>query len=576
MLHPEVEDILGPRDVHWPPKGATLNGTLKRGWDSGDPKGFNWVVVNDGTLQEWVETYANPSLAGRNKWTDPDKWHGELACRIEITDDYKTYTVYLKQGVKWHKPSGIDLKDPRYQWLDKEHELTAEDFVFAAEMLKNPQVENGFLKNYYEDLEKVEAIDKYTFVVHWKKKTYQSISFTLQLPPLAKFLFGYAEDGRPFPKETVGLRLNQHWYNNKGFMGAGAYQMTEYKPGSHMTFARNEEFLGEKPAIKEIRYPIYTDRALNALKLKSGELNFSELHPGQYREEYFDWQSKPKNTWPKNNPFLNGTITCERVRAPVYRYLGWNAELPLFKDRRVRWAMSHALNREDILEKIFVGLGEQISGPFMPWTGRADETIKPPKYDLDRSRELLAEAGWKDTDGDGLVDKVIDGKKTPFSFTMLVYGNKPAYSALANVLKEDLLKVGVKMDISTVEWSLMQKKMEEKNFEAYTGGWGAPWESDPFQIWHSSQADVPKGSNRVGFRNKEVDRLIEALRDTFEQEKRKEMYKQIHRILHEEQPYTFFFVQKYVYCWRNDVKGVRFSKDRPAEDYQPWWVSTAL
>jgi ABC-type transport system substrate-binding protein len=158
---------------------------------------------------------------------------------------------------------------------------------------------------------------------------------------------------------------------------------------------------------------------------------------------------------------------------------------------------------------------------------------------------------------------------------MLVYGSRQEYTALANILKDDLLRIGVKMNIDAAEWSLMQKRMEEKNFDAYTGGWGSPWESDPYQVWHSSQADIPKGSNRVGFRNKEADAVIEKLRDTFDRAERVRLSHQFHRIVHDEQPYTFLFDEKSVYCAWNEVKGVVFSKVRPIPNSLPWWVARA-
>lgn len=575
VLHPNVENFLKPRGIEWPPEGAGMNGVLKRGWPSGDPKGFNWMVENAAELNELVANYADLQIAFRNKWTNPVEWYGGAACRVEITDDYKTYTIYLRKGLKWHKPSGIDLQDPRYAWLNKEHELTSEDFVFSAKVLVNPQVENGFMKSYFQELDKVEAVDKHTFVVRWKKKTYQSLDQTMSgLKPLPEFLYGYTENGQPIPPETLGLRFNQHWYNNKGYVGVGPYRMTEYKPGVHMKFVRNDDFPGDKPAIKELVYPIYTDSTLSVLKLKSGELNFASLRPGQYREEVLDWQNKPKASWPKNNPFLNGQIECAAIFSPSFRYIGWNMDKPLFKDRRVRAAMTHAFNRQQIIDKVFQGLGEIVSGDAAPGSPNNDPTIRPLPFDLARSRALLAEAGWKDSDGDGLVDRVIDGKRTPLEFSLLIYAGSPEWSALANIFKEDLLKVGVKLTVASVEWSVMQKRMDEKSFDAFTSGWLMDYESDPYQIWHSSQADEPKGSNRVGFRNKEADQIIEKLRETFAPEERQTLLRRLHRILHEEQPYAFFMYQKGVYCWRSEVKNVVFAKDRPITDSSPWWVAT--
>jgi ABC-type transport system substrate-binding protein len=127
VLHPEVEDFLGTKDTRWPPEGATTNGVYKYGWYFGDPKGFNPLVENAADLQDYILHYVASPIAERTRWTNPNTWFGVAACRVEITDDYKEYTIYLRKGIKWHKPGGVDLSNPRYKWLDKEHELTAED-----------------------------------------------------------------------------------------------------------------------------------------------------------------------------------------------------------------------------------------------------------------------------------------------------------------------------------------------------------------------------------------------------------------------------------------------------------------
>jgi ABC-type transport system substrate-binding protein len=128
------------------------------------------------------------------------------------------------------------------------------------------------------------------------------------------------------------------------------------------------------------------------------------------------------------------------------------------------------------------------------------------------------------------------------------------------------------MNVTEAEWSLMQKRMEDREFEAYSGAWSMPWESDPYQIWHSSQADQAQSSNRIGFRNKEADALIEELRRTFEKEDRIKLYHRIHRILFEEQPYTFFYSPKSVFAWWDRVKRVEFSEVRPHDNILPWYL----
>jgi peptide/nickel transport system substrate-binding protein len=266
-------------------------------------------------------------------------------------------------------------------------------------------------------------------------------------------------------------------------------------------------------------------------------------------------------------------LSCETSDYPAFSYIGWNADKPLFSDRKVRTAMTLALDRKRLVETVFVGLGSVACGPYLPSRGHLDPELKPLPFDLERARSLLNEAGWSDTDGDGLLDKVLSGRRTPFEFTLLIFGGSSEYTSLANVFKEDLLKLGVRMKIEAAEWSLMQKRMDEKKFDAFTGAWGLSWDADPYQIWHSSQADVPKGSNRVGFRNAEADQLIEKLRETFEPEARTKLFRQLHRIIYHAQPYTFLRVVKAAYCWSREVEGVVFAKAQPITDSNPWWVT---
>ena len=576
VLHPEVKDFFSPKATHWPPPGAKTNGLIVWDWFSGDPKGFNPVIETSADLRDKLRSYIEAGLGQRNRWTDPDQYYGDLAWRVEVTEDYKVFTFYLRQGVQWHPVSGVDLTSPRYAWLNKDHELTAHDFVFYFDMLMHPQVQNGFIKNYFEQLESWKALDDYTFQVRWKRTEAGNVEQTLLVTPLPRFLYAYSEDGTPIPEATLGQAFNQHWYNNRGLVGTGPYRMREYVPGSHITLERNEKYFGETPAIKTVRYSMYTDRTQTVLKLKSGELSFGQLRTGQYREEVQRFAGLPEAQRPKDSPFLNGLIQCDVVEQLSYQYIGWNAELPMFADRRVRTAMTLATNRFEIVDKVFSGLGSVARGPFLESTGYLAPDVKPLPFDLKRAAALLAEAGWADSDGDGLLDKAdAAGKRTSFEFTLLIQNNSPEWASAANVIKEDLLSIGVKMGVESAEFGTLLKRLDDKQFQAYVGGWAMLWSTDPYQIWHSSQASVPKGSNRVGFRNPQADQLIEQLRVTLDRAKRTELLRAFHRIVHEEQPYTFMYTPKIPYCHKNTIKGVTFAKERPVADFQLWWSEQA-
>lgn len=575
VRHPEVENYLKPKETRWPSPDAKTDGLLAAGWSSGDPKGFNPLLENSLDLRV-LENYVACGVAAQNRWTDPSKWYGDMAWRVEVTDDFKTFTVYLREGVEWHPVSGVDRASPRFAWLNETRKVTADDFVFYLDMLMHPDVQNGFAKNYYAELESWKALDEHTFEVRWKKKQALNLEQTLALAPLPKFLFASNEDGTPIPKETVGLRFNQHWYNNKGIVGCGPYRFAEYTPGVRIRLERNENYYGDKPAIREIRYPIYTDAALTLLKLKSGEINFGGLRPSQYQEEVLRFRDLPESARPKDSQFFNGQIGCEEVDRPAFFYVGWNADKPMFADKRVRRAMTVALNRQQIVDKVFVGLGRVARGPYMETTPYNSPEITPLPFDKAQAAALLKEAGWEDTDGDGLLDHAPfqgGGRRVPFEFTLLIVASSPEWASAANIFKEDLLSIGVKLNVETAEWSLMQKRMDEKKFDAFVGGWALGWSVDLYQIWHSSQADIPKGSNRIGFRNARADQIIDTLRVTLEDDKRVELLREFHRIVHDEQPYTFVLIPRTPYCHRNVLHDVIYAKTNPVTDSSPWWSS---
>lgn len=540
------------------PADAKQGGTLRR-YMSATPKGFNWLTENGADVQE-VMTYVHNSFASRDK-ENPDKWVPELAYKIEINDDNTVYTIHLRKGVYWHVPN-VDFSDPQHAWLKEPRELTAEDCVFYFQMIKNPKVQAGAIKNYFKDMEKAEVVDKYTFKVIWKKKVHQSKSATIGGIPLPKWLYTKTEDGEDIPEATLGTKFNNHWASRYP-VGTGPYKLTKIETDKRLVLARNEDYWGVKPPITEIEYEIVKDPNTAYRETKAGQLDLTMLPPPVYKREILDGGPQ--------SPFKKGELKYRVVDRPVYYYFGWNADSKLFSDRRVRTAMTHALNRKGIIDNVLAGLGKPLTGPYLPGHPANNPEVEIYKFDLDKARALLEEAGWKDTDGDGVREKTIDGKEIEFRFTMLAY-DKPTARSYLSVFKEDLRKIGVIMTPEPVDWALMQKKMDERKFDAFTGGWGLGWEIDPYQIWHSSQADVPKGSNRVGFRNKRADEIIEKLRVTFDDQKRLDLLHEFHMILHKEQPYTFFYQRKDAFAWQPRVKNVEFQKLRPQDLSLPWWI----
>lgn len=220
-----------------------------------------------------------------------------------------------------------------------------------------------------------------------------------------------------------------------------------------------------------------------------------------------------------------------------YNYIGLNLALPLFQDRRVRVALSHLVDRKRILRDVYRGLARAVSGSFFMDSAAYDKSIPPYPFDVEKAKTLFSEAGWKDTDGDGILDK----NGVPFQFTLMFPGANPNYLKIAPILKEDMAKAGVRLELLSLEWSVVVQRIEQRKFEASMLGWTTPLTSDPYQLWHSANAAIPGSSNYISFANPDADRLIEKIRTTFDDAERNRAYHRFHRLLHEEAPYLFLF-----------------------------------
>jgi peptide/nickel transport system substrate-binding protein len=236
-----------------------------------------------------------------------------------------------------------------------------------------------------------------------------------------------------------------------------------------------------------------------------------------------------------NSKKFNDQFYKLKYFTPNYNYIGWNSQREFFLDKRVRQAMTMLINREEILQKLLFGNAKIVTGNFYIFSKYYDSNMQPWPYDPKRARELLQEAGWLNSAGDGILRK--NGKK--FSFTFTISSGSKFAERLATILKEDLAKSGIEMNVERYEWAVFLKRIKDKEFDATALAWSLNYSSDPYQLWHSSQ--IKGGSNFCSFSNREADRIIEIARQEFDEKKREALYKRFNQILHEEQPYTFLF-----------------------------------
>jgi peptide/nickel transport system substrate-binding protein len=418
-----------------------------------------------------------------------------LAESWTISEDKLTYTFTIKKGIKWQ--DGVPF--------------TSEDIVFSYKTIMDPKVDAPQLRSYYQEIKDVEAVNEHTVKFTYARPYFLALEFCGGMPIVPKHIFEKGD----FNTHPAG----------RAPVGTGPFRFVKWTTGREVVLEKNKDYWGEKPHVNKIVFRIINDPSVALQVLKRQELDVASLTPIQ-------WEMQT------GSPDFEKNFDKFSYYTPNYSYIGWNSARPFFSDKRVRRAMTHLLNRELILNKIMFDLGAVVTNPFYINSPEYDKSIKPIPYDPAQARALLDEAGWTDHDGDGIRDK--DGVK--FAFEFLIPGGSETGEKIATILKEELEKTGIRMDIRKTEWAVFTTRLNERKFDAVTLAWSMGVESDPYQIWSSTQAE--SGSNFVGFKNAEADRLIEQARKEFDREKRIELYRKFSEIVNEEQPYTFLFCRK--------------------------------
>ncbi|HJO93287.1 MAG TPA: peptide-binding protein [Victivallales bacterium] len=515
-------------------------------------KNMNYIINNDAFVAElWSKV--NSSLAARD-YEHPEKFKPLLAEKWELSDDKLVYTIELRKGVLWH-----DFTDPVTGEKWKNVEVTSEDFKFFLQVVKNKNIDCAPIRTYYKDLERIEIISKYKFKVYWNKKYFLSESSTLGLSPLPSHLY-HSYKG-PFD----GIKFNDDYGRNKIIVGCGPYKFDRWDAGQRIILKKWDNYFGNKygaaPPIRTLVYEIIKHPNTQFQSLLSEDIDKMHLSADQWvnRTDIPEFNKNSK------------TYILDKYKYPSksYSYIGYNLKNPLFKDKNVRKALTHLVDRKKILKVVFSNLGRVVTGNFFIDSPYYDKSIKPYKFSIATAQKLLLDAGWKDNNGDGVLEK--DGK--PFKFTVLTISNSTAQEKMFPIIKEDMKKAGIVMNINKVEWSVYVQRLEKKDFDVVSLGWSMGFESDPFQIWHSSMADIMGSSNHIGFKNKKADRIIEKIRTCFDFKERVKLAHQFHELLHEEQPYTFLFCRDSLIAINNRYKNVHLFDKYPIIPEDIMWVS---
>jgi peptide/nickel transport system substrate-binding protein len=523
-----------------------------------DPEQLNPLTSNDATASEVLSFIFESLLTRDPRSLELKPYVAEE--RPTISDDKLTYTFKIRRDVRF--------QDGR--------PVTGEDVLFSIKAIKCPVVNAPFLRVYFNSLVHAELVDQYTVRLITKEPYFLNESVFGEITVLPRHYYDpenllakvtvrdLTQDPKKLPNEVkrFGDNFNKNYSRNP--MGTGPYKFESWKTGREVELIRDPNYWGNGKSgidqiyVDRVKYRIITNPDAALVTLKSGGLDFIDrLTPVQSvrgtSSERFKRQFQKLEYY-----------------VPSYSYIGWNNDHPIFGDKRVRQAMTYFTNRKQIGKTVLFGLAEVVDGPIYFFRPEYDKTLYSYPYDPKKAMELLREAGWKDSDGDGVLDKVINGKTTPFRFEFKVPSGSSTGKSVILVLQEELKRYGIAASVRELDWTIFLDDVKNHKFDAVIMAWAMPArEPDDYQVWHSSQA-ANKGSNHISYKNTRVDKILEDYRREFDPKKRIVLYQEFQRILNDEQPYTFMFVRKNVSAVERRFQGVEVY---PAGlKPQEWWV----
>ncbi|MDX9730781.1 MAG: ABC transporter substrate-binding protein, partial [Bdellovibrionales bacterium] len=381
-----------------------------------EPTTLNPITGTD-LYNQYVQAYVMDTLMNRNYETYD--WDPGLAEKVERSKDGREFTFTIRQGAKWSdgKP------------------LTVEDVKFSFDVIFDDKYNAAHLRPYYENIEKAEILGPNVIKFVTKSKFFGNFDVIANLTLVPKHVYGDAAKGSKM---------------NKTILGSGPYVLKEYRQGQSIILERNKNWWGNAVPEQRGRYNFQTirmrfDKEENLVleRLKKGELDYDALTPEAF--------SQKTNGAPWGTTVLKKQV--ENLQPKPYGYIGWNMTKDMFKDKRVRRALAHLMNRDEMNRLFRFGMSLPATGPWYQQSDYADPKVKAIAFDPKKAGEMLKAAGWTDSNKDGVLDK--GGQ--PFEFT-LFYANRDTQKYWV-LYQEDLKKAGIRMNLQLLEWNALLKNL---------------------------------------------------------------------------------------------------------------------
>jgi peptide/nickel transport system substrate-binding protein len=464
--------------------------------------------------------------------TDKDlNYVGAMAESWEFSKDCLQLTWKLRRDVKWH--------DGR--------PFTADDVMFTYQTMINPRTPTAYKEDFLA-VKHAEVVDPYTFRVTYDRPLAKAVqSWGMWMLP-KHLLEKYVGDGKL--KESP---------ENSRPIGTGPYRFQDWKSGEKVVIVANPDYYEGRPYLGRVVYRVIPSQGTIFLELKARGVDLASLTAIQYTRQ-------------TEYPAFRKAYRKYRYPSSAYTYFGFNQKDPRFADRRVRQAFAHAIDKQELIEGVLMGLAREATGPIRPGTWAYTDQVARYPYSPEKAKALLAEAGWKDN-GDGVL-RDRDGK--PFSFTIRTNQGNEERKKVAEIIQQRLGAIGVQAEIQVIEWaSFIKEFIKKKRFEAVVLGWGVGTDPDQYPVWHSSQTG-PDQLNQISYANPEVDRLLEEGRAACSQHERIKYYHRFQEVLAEDQPIVFLYFRDALPVVASRVQGVQPGPSGILYNFNEWYVPAPL
>ncbi|EIW6614907.1 ABC transporter substrate-binding protein [Clostridium perfringens] len=481
-----------------------------------DPKG-EFVPIYSSTLYDsWVNNLIFDGLISNNEKGEPVP---NVAESYEVSEDGKTYTFKLNKGIKFTNGQELTAKDVAFTFTsicDPGYDGPRMDAV--NNLVGYEEYNKGDAKS----VEGIKVIDDYT------------ISFTnknVDAAGIWNFSYGI------MPESVYGFEKGNFQAVKDKLLepvGSGAYKFVHFKPGQEVKFEKNPDYWKGEPKIPYV-----------VMKVTNAQTLLQELMAGTVDIDRVG--AKPENIDPlKQAGFLNLDLYMQNG----YGYMGLNYGSDKVKDPKVRQALLYGLNREGFMQSYYQGYGQVYNSHILPTSWAYNPDVPKYEYNPEKANQLLDEAGWKDTNGNGVRDK--DGVELELQW--LTYTGSKYVDALIPIVQQSWEQIGVKVTPELMEFGTMMDKVDSREYDIFNGAWNLSIDPDPSGIFAISQ-DVPGGFNNIGWRNEEADKLLKEGKGTTNQEERKKAYAEWQLKFSEDVPYILLGNAQEMFASNSRVKG---------------------